>query len=59
MNKFGRFGNNLSVLPQEYFSKRRSAAENTFENAAKNPQSSKRLLWGKSGTGVVGVHELE
>jgi len=36
MNKFGRFGNNLSVLPQEYFSKRRSAAENAFENAEKN-----------------------
>ena len=42
MNKFGRFGNNLSVLPQEYFSKRRSAAENTFENAAKKfPKAAK------------------
>ena len=47
MNKFGRFGNNLSVLPQEYFSKRRSAAENAFENAEKIPKSSKRLLLGK------------
>ena len=35
MNKFERFENILSVLPQEYFLKQRSAAENTLENAEK------------------------